>query len=275
MNNKIKSTLKFGFTLAETLITLALIGTIAAMTMPSLKAIIPDKYDAMRKKADYAIEHVVSDIVNDQYLYGEIRNITKAQNGENIVTITRGLSNINAVVVDGVSYSGESKFCKLVASKFNRDTNYPVRCDSPGEFLSGSNINAHPDFVTNDGIQFILPKSSFIPINDASGRNIVSDQAILFKTSMPADKKAPNCMYLPVDFYKKYQQKLNVELSGHKIKVGERNGGKTLYYTTDENQCKHPDTFIYFITPEGRLYKPEYGKFNIREMSDFTIVTGK
>ena len=137
-----------------------------------------------------------------------------------------------------------------------------------------------PDFVTRDGMQFILPKSDFAVDPDNRGKadddKTVDDQIILIKTSMPDDKKAPKCMYIPEDFYNNISKKQNLDmlLSPYGIEEGKRNGGRTLYYTKIYNQCKHPDTFIYFITPEGRLYKPEYGKFNIREMSDYTITTG-
>lgn len=282
MNNKIISTVKSGFTLAEALITLALIGTIAAMTMPTLKGIVPDKYDALHKKADYALEHTISDLVNDQYIYGDIRKTDKVDD-EFVTTVTRGLSNTNKVVVDGVSYGGKDseinnrkkKFCLLVASKFNLDKSYGVQCDpsKTSKFLDLD--GGKPDFVTRDGMQFILPKSLF-EVDPEDRDNAADDQIILIKTSMPDDKKAPKCMYIPEDFYNNISKKQNLDmlLSPYGIEEGKRNGGRTLYYTKIYNQCKHPDTFIYFITPEGRLYKPEYGKFNIREMSDYTITTG-
>ena len=47
---------KKGFTLAEMLIALAVIGVIAAITMPLLHKIIPTKEDTTKKKADYLVQ---------------------------------------------------------------------------------------------------------------------------------------------------------------------------------------------------------------------------
>ena len=60
---------KKGFTLAEMLIALAVIGVIAAITMPLLHKIIPTKEDTTKKKADYLVQQIVNQLYDDDIMY--------------------------------------------------------------------------------------------------------------------------------------------------------------------------------------------------------------
>ena len=101
MNNKLKA-----FTLGEVLVTLLIVGVIAAMLIPTLKNIQPDRQKLMFKKAYTTVERIVTELVNDDYLYSETDDAV-------------GLDNTNDVEVNGAHYSGSTKFCKLFAMKVN------------------------------------------------------------------------------------------------------------------------------------------------------------
>ncbi len=57
--------MKKGFTLSESLITLAIIGVISAILIPLLNNVRPDKDRVLYKKAMYAMQNAVSSAVND------------------------------------------------------------------------------------------------------------------------------------------------------------------------------------------------------------------
>ena len=61
--------IKNAFTLAETLIVMAIIGVLATITMVALTGSLPDKKKAMFKKGYSVIERTVGEVVNDETLY--------------------------------------------------------------------------------------------------------------------------------------------------------------------------------------------------------------
>ena len=99
MNNK-----KRAFTLGEVLVTLMIVGVIAALIIPIIKNAQPDKQKLMFKKAYTNVERVVTELVNDDDLYPDVGDYM-------------GFDNTNAVTVNGISYSGNTKFCNLFAMK--------------------------------------------------------------------------------------------------------------------------------------------------------------
>lgn len=160
MNNKLKA-----FTLGEVLVTLLIVGVIAAMLIPTLKNIQPDRQKLMFKKAYTTVERIVTELVNDDYLYSETDDAV-------------GLDNTNDVEVNGAHYSGSTKFCKLFAMKVNVVDDDAIRCPgTPG----GSGTFGTPSFTTADNVAFFLPSSNF-----------AGDAKITVDTN---GDKEPNCKY--------------------------------------------------------------------------------
>ena len=128
---------KPGISLAEMLLALAILGILAAILMPVLKSAQPDKLEALHKKGNYIVEHVVADIAFDEDLYPPTQTKT-------------GLGSIGAVTVDGVTYAGEEKFCELFASRVNKAPGSTTNCSA-----------GKKTFTSIEGIDWYLPISSF------------------------------------------------------------------------------------------------------------------
>lgn len=158
------------FTLAEVLVTLAVLGVLASIMLPTVGQARPNKHKALFKKAYYVAERIVYELVNDEDLY--------PTTGE-----TNGLDNVNEVGYLGQTYGSatveatqNSKFCNLFARKVNT-TSDSASCDANHTTFSGS-----PAFKTTDGISWYMPNSNFA----------ASPQTIRVDVNGTA---TPNCTY--------------------------------------------------------------------------------
>ena len=241
MIDKIIKNMKSGYTLSEALLTLAVIAALAAITTPIISNSLPDKNAALYKKGVYALEHTISDLVNDDYLYPEKKTITPNGDGTNTVTITHGLSNTSAVTVNGVTYSGDSKFCDLFASRFNLYPGSSVNCDN--DSMGFKSDGRTPTFISNDGIQWLVHLGAD------------NNYYVAFRTSMEDDTKAPHCGVNNNGI-------LNIDLRtmfGFNSSLNSTAGkGTSLIYsaTNTASNCKHPDTFVFTVYPNGKVVNP-------------------
>ena len=141
--NKIKKIL--AFTLAELLLTLAIIGVVAAVVLPAIKNLTPNTEKAMFLKAYGVFTRTVHDMLNNEDLYPE-------DGGESGGFY---LANTDEVTFRGITIpeSDHRKFCKLFAAHLN------VKGDV--DCASGD----HYDFETTDGIAWDLPINNFSGVN--------------------------------------------------------------------------------------------------------------
>lgn len=120
--------MKKAFTLVETLISMVVIGIIAAILIPMLSASSPQKERVMYKKAVYSMQEALSTALNDIGYSEDVPN-------------------------EGIQGTGESywagvdaqKFCNSVASAMS--TMGSVDCSSAGD-------KDAPNFVTSNGIKW-------------------------------------------------------------------------------------------------------------------------
>lgn len=168
--------MKKGFTLSEMVITLGLVGVISVILLPVLRDVIPNQEMVMFKKAYSISERIVAELVNDDILYPEKIN----ENEESGDVSTQYFANTEEVISKGKSYSGDTKFCELFASKLNRSSD--VECSADKAFVDGEMPSG--TVVTSDGVVWILPVTTFPNLNDAQE----------IKLDVNGNKK-PNCVY--------------------------------------------------------------------------------
>lgn len=172
MRYLLKNSTHKAMTLAECLLVVAIIGLVAGITIPILKVAIPDKSENLHKKGDYFLEHVVSDVVNNEDYYPVKKIFETAENGEITVTKIYGLRNTDTVIEHDKSYSGPTKFCELVASKFALYPGTTVDCSEGADY----------SFMSTDGIKWKMPISDFS-----------TKQSIVFRTT--DRREGTDCSY--------------------------------------------------------------------------------
>ncbi len=128
---------KPAFTLAEILLTIAIVGVISVVTLGILKNSIPTKEESMHKKMNSVVEQIVSRLIDNEVMYPETEDKT-------IV----GFQNTSKVTVDGIDYEGDTKFCELFAAQFTTATD--VSC-----------VADERTFSTNDSVDWFLPVTDF------------------------------------------------------------------------------------------------------------------
>ena len=152
---------KSGFTLAETLLTILIIGIIAATTLPTLQKATGNKFETMKTKCVYIMEQTVAQMLDDDTLYPQ-------SNTEPSI----GLANTDAVKVNGITYLGNKKFCELFASKMTKAPH------------SGTNCSVNQkSFTSADGVDWYLPITLFTGERD------------LIKIDVNGKDEDPNCKY--------------------------------------------------------------------------------
>ena len=108
---------KFGFTLSELIVALGIIGVVAAITMPTLNNLIPDKRKVTVMKAYKTAVEITSEILADPTYYNR-----RASNGANFCV---GLG-CDAQVLDNnpdlISARGAKKFYYIYTSKLYADS---------------------------------------------------------------------------------------------------------------------------------------------------------
>lgn len=205
---------KNAFTLAELLITLTVCGSLAALLLPSIAYIRPDKNKVLFKKAYYVAERMVYELVNDEDFY--------PSEGEAV-----GFTNTIRTSYLGYTYGGEteneakSKFCQLFGRKVNTTAvtksdgtkrNDLVVCDlnhsTPAMAYSGGGKAKEPSFVTTDGVAWYLPYSKFDKTTAPTAEIIYVDVN---------NEKEPNCLY-------------------------------------NAQTCSKPDIFMIYVEPDGKMY---------------------
>lgn len=143
-----------GFTLAETLVTLGIIGVIAAIMLPAIKQAQPNQELVMLKKEYYNVTRIVGELINDEDYYPDISDDPNES----------GFANTDETpAIHGIRYGGDTsgraqKFCGLFASKINYigDNGNPLNvCRQTVSLANGGN------FRTTDGAIWSMPVTNF------------------------------------------------------------------------------------------------------------------
>lgn len=237
-----------GFTLAEVLVTVGLIGLIAAITIPALINSTPDKNKFMFKKAYYSLNKAINAMVTDETDY-------PTDLWDNLADLPRGFNytdqTTNSVTISSVT-TVYNKFCYLLMKNLNTTgSNGCIKASDTG-------IST---FTTSDGMTWNI----YTPMSDTSASALVNTGANK-TTGGPFPLNASS-----------YDTLITIDVNGPK--TGNNNGPDCSYTALSNpsvNACGAnvtPDIFRIGVRYDGRLQINPNDTFAINAMSDQTKIT--
>ena len=136
---------KFGFTLAEVIVTLGIIGLLAAITAPLLGSLTPDQNKIKVLKAYKILSDVTIEILNDPSLY------LKNSEGERL-NYTEQPTHLDYL---DSKYKGDNKFSYILASKLELNAE-PSASGNDVTFTTIDGINWVTSPVTESGVNITI-----------------------------------------------------------------------------------------------------------------------
>lgn len=208
-----------GFTLAEFMVVLGILGILAAFLVPAIFQTAPDNNKVMFKKAYYTLEQAISKMINDDNSYS---------------SVTRGFNYTNATTLSGTT----NKFCYYLADELNIVEAATCPANNASPVTNGY-------FTTTDGVAWTI----FYPTNgnDTTGYDTQFPMSLVPATTLYATKiivdvngisKGTNCS-------------TDSAAASYKFGAGEGTALTLCPVTTD---CSSkPDRFIIGVRYDGKL----------------------
>lgn len=179
--------MKRGFTLAELLITLGIIGVISALLGAAITKLKPDGDKATFLKQYDAVMSVTDKVVRDSRLYPICQNME----GENNWNCRQHpLFNIAETNVGGKSISGAGKYCDILATMLGGKKLSDNSCTLNPTYADGSWT---PTFTTKNGAEWLVSTTRSSSGSANSGYRATYQTEIYFDIN---GAKAPNCLYV-------------------------------------------------------------------------------
>lgn len=167
---------KFGFTLAEVLITLGIIGVVAAMTLPSLVAKYKEKQSVTALKKAYSILNQAGQMIYNDY-----------GNPDNWGISSNAQASMNTNIDIFKQYIKTVKTCKFGEQSDCFYAGYYTRIDNDGNTFNAFNM-------ADDGWGFVLPDGQAVrPWITNTARDIGMTRKIYGNLAVDINgKKGPN-----------------------------------------------------------------------------------
>lgn len=176
---------KIGFTLAELMITLGIVGVIVAIAIPAINHLKPDSNKTAYLKAYDTLSQTVKTLASNSQIYPVCKDATS---DNNINCSSHPLLNTNQPIVsqlNNAKYSGNVKLCNLLAYSMDAEN---ANCTANTYEYSNETFKNNLSFITRNGMQWKIVPQVLTAANGSAG----------FQTDVYVDingNDGNNCMY--------------------------------------------------------------------------------
>ena len=170
---------KRGFTLAELLIVLGIAGVVAAVILPAINGLMPDKTKINYLKVYDELGNNIKSMVADTLLFPILLKEGSTDIDVSRYPLVNNSQPLKAPFKDDTKYSGDNKLCNLLAHTFGADS---------------CNTTSYPDkssFTTSNGMEWWISQTKR-EIDTAE--NKISYQTDIY-VDVDSSKESSNCMY--------------------------------------------------------------------------------
>lgn len=200
---------KNGFTLAEALITIGMLGIVAAILVPVMNKIIPDSNITAFKQAYSVVSQAVSNMINDDDLYPSCRHLANSDGiigpiGFNIPSaaiLLTMVANTPNCTTGYVPDANTNKFCYLLSQQIRTRRGIPVSCSQSTDENGGPTSAGNTSFTSQNGMAWtIVSPAPQFPLNstDYSTRIIVDVNGAMANSN---DKiHGPDCSFVALSY---------------------------------------------------------------------------
>lgn len=212
--------MKKAFTLAEVLITLGIIGVIAALIVPAISNVKPDKNKTAYLQVYDTISSTVNSLAHNSKIYPTCKDLNEV---DNVNCDQNPLFNTNLPLEPRYRnnrYSGDKKLCSLMATSLGiSDGDIDAGCtDTVYAFNAANYTNgfANPSFVTKNGMRWRISPA----VASSSDGTVGTYQTDIYVDIDATNNDTPN-------------------------------GDRSCIY--DQNNCTEPDIFKFMVSANGEV----------------------
>lgn len=237
--------IKKAFTLAETLITLIIIGVIAATAIPTIMGAMPNSNKVKFKKAYSSTETVISNMINNDIIYPASLTFL----GGDGVNYAQGFNNTSAIPNgNGAVTPNINKFCYYMADAMNiiGKTNCLTADAISTPFNFTTPPYTQPAFTTTDGVAWYI----YIPVKDTDNASQTGASSMTTTSQFPL-----NSNY--------FTTKIIIDVNGFQSPNCTADSNFATYGLTQCTGKVTPDQYIIGVRYDGKL-----------QVGCSTIVTG-
>ncbi len=176
---------KQGFTLAEFLMTLGVIGVVTAFLIPAISNAMPDGNKTMYLKTYDTLSDTVKSLATNSRIY------TVCDNTNNVDCSANPLLNVQRPIMSPLNqdarYQGQAKLCNLLALSFGVTTDN-TSCTADAYNYSDNTFKDNLSFITKNGMQWKVAQQVYS----------IADGNAQYQTDIYVDvngNKGNNCLY--------------------------------------------------------------------------------
>lgn len=249
-----------GFTLAEVMIAVTVLGILSAMLIPAVMKLTPSNNKILFRKAYSTLSRAVNDMISDDEIY-PVNQINSA------LSVTRGF---NYTLLNSTpTYYATSKFCYLLADRLNITGSAACQDNGntgvPGPNGTGTGVGT---FTTSDGMfwSVYLPYSDAVSHTNANSSNANSVSTVQFPLCSPSTTAVCSNSF--------YTTLVTIDVNG----TSKGPGCSTVAISNPSvsactNSNTVPDIYQIGVRFDGKLYIPTTDTWANTILSDMTKFT--